>query len=255
MARRDVEQHAPGPMRVGSSTADITRFWDLALGLMGTISFDGYLTQVNKAYCEVLGWSVEDLTSVPYWEFVHPGDRDAIVESSQLLLDGTVGSLVGYDMRMLRRDGSYRWTRWTTRADPEDELLYGIGTDVDDLRTAVDERVVTGTWTCDARADEFRCSDEMLVMLGFTDRSTTYEMWLSRVATDDRPRVDRALRTCLARTGPYEDDFRIRRADGDLGWVHAAGRMAPDRGRSAPLHGIFMDVTATPRPASALRGA
>jgi PAS domain-containing protein len=53
------------------------------------------------------------LTSVPFWEFVHPEDQHAMVESTQRLIDGSAPRL-GYEVRMLRRDGHYVRTRWDT---------------------------------------------------------------------------------------------------------------------------------------------
>jgi PAS domain-containing protein len=63
------------------------------------------------------------LTSVPFWEFVHPEDQHAMVESTQRLIDGSAPRL-GYEVRMLRRDGHYVWTRWDTASSQEDGLLF-----------------------------------------------------------------------------------------------------------------------------------
>jgi len=43
--------------------------------------FDGYTVSINPAYQAVLAWSVEELSSVPYWELLHPDDQDRSVEA------------------------------------------------------------------------------------------------------------------------------------------------------------------------------
>jgi PAS domain S-box-containing protein len=166
--------------------------------MRGVGSYDGYFTLVNAAYQELLGWSAEELMSVPYWEFIHPDDQDPLVESSQQLIDGTTSSRFGYEVRMLGRDGRYRWIRWNTKTIPQEQLLYAIGIDISDARPE-DERIGVGSWEWRIATDEFHWSREMLDLLAITDEPPVrYETFLQWVHDEDRQRVDRDLR--LTRT-------------------------------------------------------
>jgi PAS domain S-box-containing protein len=73
--------------------------------------FDGYTVSINPIYQAVLGWSVEELSSVPYWELLHHDDQDRSVEARQRMLLSGPGRLRGHRIRMLRRDGTYRCIR------------------------------------------------------------------------------------------------------------------------------------------------
>ena len=108
--------------------------------------------------------------SVSYWEFIHPDDQHAMVESGQQLIAGTDGSRYGYEVRMLGRDGRYRWTRWNARTIPAEQLLYAIGVDISDTRPREEEQVRAGAWEWQLRADEMRWSAELLDLLGLPDR-------------------------------------------------------------------------------------
>lgn len=73
-----------------------------------------------------MGWSADELMSVPYWEFIHPA----------------------------------RWTRWNTKTIPQQQLLYTIGMDISDARPD-DERLRVGSWEWHLTTDEFRWSAEL----------------------------------------------------------------------------------------------
>jgi PAS domain S-box-containing protein len=238
----------------GPNGRDLARFWDLSLAMMGVGDFDGYFTLVNPAYEELLGWRADDLQSVPYWEFVHPADRHAMVESGQRLLDGTVRARAGYEVRMLCRDGTYRWTRWNTRTVPQDQLLYMIGMDISDARRTEQERTLTGIWTWLIPDDSIAWSSDLHALLGVSDgRPLRVEQFLDRVLPGDRERVRHQLRRGVAEREPYVDDFRVRAPGDRIRWLHLAGRVP--RGDAGPerLHGIVVDVTDFP-PGSAARG-
>ena len=233
---------APAP-----SATDLARFWDLSLAMMGVGNYEGYFTLVNTAYQELLGWSVDDLMSVPYWEFIHPDDQDAIVQSSQQLIDGTTSSRFGYEVRMLGRDGRYRRTRWNTKTIPQEQLLYTIGIEISDARTE-DERVRVGSWEWRLPNDEFCWSSEMHDLLAITEGSAMpYEKFLQRIHREDRQRVNRELRTTLTSGEPYIDNFRIQRPNGTISWLHAAGRVISGaQGQPECVRGIATDVTERP---------
>ena len=237
------------------SGRDLARFWDLLLAMMGVGDFDGYFTLVNPAYQELLGWRVEDLLCVPYWEFVHPADRHAMVESGQRLIDGTDRIRSGYEVRMLCRDGTYRWTRWNTRTVPQDGLLYSIGVDISDSRLADRERTLAGTWTWRIPDERIAWSADLHPLLGVQDgQPVRVEQFLDRALPEDRQRVRRQTQLSVAEREPYVDDFRIRAHADDVRWIHLAGRFFPaGDGRPDRLQGIAVDVTDLP-PVSDARG-
>jgi PAS domain S-box-containing protein len=97
--------------------------WELPLLLLGVGDYDGNYRHLNQAYQQVLGWSAAELKSVPWWEFLHPDERDELTETAQQLMEhGQVR--FGDTVRMLCRNGRYKWVRWNTAIDPERGLFY-----------------------------------------------------------------------------------------------------------------------------------
>ena len=102
---------------------------------------------INPVLDGTFGWSIWELSSVPFWELLHPDDRDRSVEMrEQMLLNGPE-SVAGYKVRMLCRDDTYRNTQWSIRSVSEEERIYAAGLDISDQEPIVnEERVRVGSW-------------------------------------------------------------------------------------------------------------
>jgi PAS domain S-box-containing protein len=247
MANDNGDPNGDSAARTGApgapSAQELARFWNLSLALMGVGNYDGYFTLVNPAYQELLGWSPDELISVPYWEFVHPEDRHALVESNEQLLAGATSAWFGHEVRMLGRDGRYRRTRWNTKAIPQEQLLYTIAVGLTG-GPEDEERVDVGSWEWHLPSDRFSVSETLLPVFATDGAPWRYEEFLQRVYSGDRRRVDRELRASLAEAAPYSDEFRIQRPDGSLRRLYSAGRPTLDpNGEPDYIRGIAMNVT------------
>jgi PAS domain S-box-containing protein len=201
---------------------DLLRFWDSPLVMLGVGDYEGWFRQVNHGFTAVLGWSAEELTSAPLWEFVHPDDQDEVVESRQKMIDDDAGMRFGFDFRMLCRNGSYRWTRWNAVNQPSDQLLYGVGLDITDLKPPVTDRTVVGTWQWDVPGNTMIWSAELHDV--FERNALTYEAFVGRVCEEDRARVGRLLGWSLVSGEPPAFKIRVRHSDGKIWHLHVAGR-------------------------------
>ncbi len=72
----------------------------------------------------------------------------------------------------------------------------------------------------------------------------TYEMFLEHVLPEDRHRIDRTFREACAGSTDWNFEFRIRRADGEVRWIYAAGGQVENlEGNPACVSGIVQDIT------------
>jgi PAS domain S-box-containing protein len=82
----------------------------------------------------------------------------------------------------------------------------------------------------------------------------TYEMFLEHVVPEDRDVVERRFHEASATQGDWSFECRIRRADGQLRWIWAAGRHCRDEsGQRLRMAGIVQDITDRKRTEQALR--
>lgn len=114
------------------------RFFDNAIDLLCFLDFSGYFRRLNPAWERTLGFTVQELMSRPFIEFVHPDDRPRTLEQNARVRSG--GQARAFENRYLCRDGSYRWFRWNATPDASARVIYSVARDITDARGAEEER-------------------------------------------------------------------------------------------------------------------
>jgi PAS domain S-box-containing protein len=79
--------------------------FDRAPGGISVIGLDGHWLQINKAYCDMLGYEPKDLVGTRFSDVTHPDDVDEDREFMSAAIAGEVDSLVR-EKRYVCRDGS-----------------------------------------------------------------------------------------------------------------------------------------------------
>lgn len=108
--------------------SDSDVFFTLSLDLLCIAGMDGYFRKINPAFTEILGWSMDELTTRPFVEFVHPDDQTATLAEVAKLSEGLM--TIRFENRYLTRDGRWRWLAWNTRPDAASGTLYAVARDV-----------------------------------------------------------------------------------------------------------------------------
>ena len=109
-------------------------FFDLSLDLLVIAGMDGYFKRLNPAWVGLLGHSIEELTSRPFNDFVHPDDRDKTADVVGDLKTGAV--TYTFENRYRCKDGSYRWLMWNSKPQVETGLIYAVAHDVTEQKKA-----------------------------------------------------------------------------------------------------------------------
>ncbi len=99
-------------------------FEQAAIGMVHT-SLDRRYLQVNRRFCEMLGYAPEEVIGRPAGSFTYPEDREADNSYRQKLLAGEVDS-VAAEKRYVRKDGSLIWVNRSVSLvrDAEGQPLY-----------------------------------------------------------------------------------------------------------------------------------
>ena len=107
---------------------ELALFFEQSLDLLCVVGSDGYFKRINPAWEGCLGWTMEELRSKPFFDLVHPGDREATKVEVSKLTAGASAAL--FENRYRHRDESYRWLQWNTRSAPGRRLIYATARDV-----------------------------------------------------------------------------------------------------------------------------
>lgn len=111
-------------------TEELDLFFNSTLDLLSIADTDGHFRRLNPQWERTLGYSLDELLSKRFIEFVHPEDVPATVEA---VLDlGTQKEVLNFVNRFRCKDGSYRWIEW--RSTPHGETIYAAARDITDRR-------------------------------------------------------------------------------------------------------------------------
>ncbi|MBD2358844.1 PAS domain S-box protein [Tolypothrix sp. FACHB-123] len=108
------------------------QFFTLSLDMMCIAGVDGYFKQVNPAWTRILGYSQAELLAEPYFNFIHPDDRERTKAESQNYTVGVPSDV--FENRYRCQDGSDKWLEWKYVASPENNLLYAVARDISDRK-------------------------------------------------------------------------------------------------------------------------
>ena len=202
---------------------------------------DGSQTFVNRRWMEYTGLSAEDTKGSGWKTAIHPEDFERWLKLWRACLaDGRPFE----DEARFRRasDGEYRWfwTRGVPLVDEHGNVTgwYGLGLDIEDRKTAEQERerllqlerqaerelqLTIDTIPAIVVRHRRDGSPEFLnqtwrTYTGLSQDSWQGQRWAVAVHPDDAPKVEAAWRAHLPTGQPFETEQRLRRADGEYRW-------------------------------------
>jgi PAS domain S-box-containing protein len=111
---------------------------------MAMIGADVGFGRVNRALCEMMGYSKEEMKAVTFDRFVHPEDVEAHMSAAQEFLDNKRSSFKR-EARYLRKSGEVLWGSLTVeriedRSTGQMLFVLGMLEDITERRQAVQER-------------------------------------------------------------------------------------------------------------------
>jgi PAS domain S-box-containing protein len=122
-----------------SEASDLAdRFFAVSIDMLCCLDFNGYFKRLNPAWERTLGFTVKELMSRPFIEFVHPDDRERTLAQNREVRAG--GRALMFENRYLCKDGSYRWFLWNAAPDSGERAIYSVARDITDRKQAEEDR-------------------------------------------------------------------------------------------------------------------
>jgi len=127
---------------IRAAKENLKNTFDLSPSIISKANIDtGYFVEANHAVTRLLGYSVEEFTSKPLMEFIHPDERNRTMDEISEQLKGK--EVIFFENRYLCKDGSYTWLAWHgTKAD-ENGIVTAIGSDINEIKIAEQELKVS----------------------------------------------------------------------------------------------------------------
>ncbi len=102
-------------------------------------------------------------------------------------------------------------------------------------------------WTSDQHGRTIYISPKVESVLGYTTEEIYgggTHFWLSQIHPDDFERVKQAYTALLEKRGAFEEEYRIRRKDGEWTWVHDRATRTHEEDGVLCADGFLCDITA-----------
>ncbi len=99
-----------------------------SLDMLCLAGFDGYFKSLNPAWEGILGWSINELLSKPWIEFVHPEDRNSTENIKASIIYGK--EVYQFENRYLCKDGSTKWLSWKSFPVSSQNIMIGVARDI-----------------------------------------------------------------------------------------------------------------------------
>ncbi|MFN7044508.1 MAG: PAS domain-containing protein [Flavobacterium sp.] len=193
----------------------------------------GHFTKVNKAFCDLLGYSEEELTSKPYTYFLHPED---VKKSEEEYIETISGSRKAnnFTNRYRTKDGDYKWIAWSSSevfGEENNSFAYGRNiTEITELQHLFQETAKLaeiGSWEYYKNADTpyFFLSNVVKEILELNNNDkTNLDTFLKFIHENDRKKAEKVFHKLIEKGKKFDVEFQIITKKGNLKWVRCIGK-------------------------------
>ena len=209
---------------------------------MALVALDGRFVRVNRALCEIVGYTSAELTGLTFQAITHPDDLDADRAAIGQLVRGEIPRYQR-DKRYLSKDGTIVDVMLSVSLlrDREGTARYFIS-QIEDIRerkraeTALKESeqrlnlaldsARIGMWDLDLLTDTSVRSLRHDQIFGYSSPIPTWgaAIFMTHVVPEDRDVAERAFEDAF-RSGNFDMECRILWADNSIHWISAKGRV------------------------------
>jgi two-component system, sensor histidine kinase and response regulator len=225
----------------------------------------GRTLYVNPRMQEWLGFTEEEWTDPDLWKrYVHPDDLERTL--AEIARTDETGEPFEFDYRLFTPHGRMVWiheeTELVRHPDGTPAFWQGVMIDATTAKEA-DERVrqaesmyrrvvehsPAALYTEDLDPSSFGttfASPQIEAITGYPPRQWVddQDLWLHAVHPDELEQVLAAEERCTATGEPFDEEYRVRRPDGSVVWIHDRAILIRDEDGTPEFWlGFFHDVT------------
>lgn len=130
---------------LAASEQGFRAFFEMAsVGVAQVDIHSGRFLKINKKYCDIVGYSTDELQSLTYTDITHPEDLDTQLDLMQRLIMDQIPEFT-IEKRYIRKDGTTVWAYLTVsplwRADQKPDYILVVIRDITSRKNA-EERLV-----------------------------------------------------------------------------------------------------------------
>ena len=237
-------------------------FEQAAVGICQS-SLDGRFLRLNQKFCDLVGYTHEEMLNRTWMDITYPEDLDAGLELVQRMWQKEIDTYT-LQKRYIRKDGSIIWVNiacsLVRESSGEPKYTIAVVEDISDRKQAEDklhqnefnlleaQRIAhIGSWELDLNTQKITWSEETFRIFGLD--SSQGEPNLAQhihqqIHPDDLALWQTIVEQALVDGQPYEMEIRILPTDGSIRYVVARGEaVVNEQGQVIRLLGTLMDIS------------
>lgn len=196
--------------------------------IIATANQEGYFTKVNPAFCDLLGYTEEEITTQPFTNFIHQEDLLASKKEYQKTIGGERTAL-NFVNRYRTKNGDYKWISWSSSEPFGDEkLAFAYGrhiTDVVELQKLFRQTAKLaeiGSWEFSFVKNNKNIYLSTVIKELFElndDNDITFEEFLHFFHNDDKVKIHQLINSLIQSGNQFDTEFQIKTKSGNLKWI------------------------------------
>lgn len=226
------------------------------------VELSGRFGEVNRAFCDLVGYSAEELRSRMFQSITAPEDLAQSHDEVRRMLDGSI-SLYQSEHRYTRRDGVGVWVLLSVSLQRDEwgapqHFIVQLQ-DIGERRAAQEhlDRLTQrlslalgcadiGVWEWSMQSDLVYADEKVIAMYGLEGRSLApmpLAEWRQFLLPEDLRRTTVAFERLVTRRRRDVIEYRIRRADGALRHMQVVADVVLDGADVKSVIGVNLDIT------------
>jgi PAS domain S-box-containing protein len=241
------------------SEARFRNLYEHALAGITLSDWDGRIVACNPAFCNLVGYSEDELRGMHFALLIHADDRDDNTAKVRGLRTGEADSLV-FENRYVHKSGRPVWVRKIISSLPAEEgqpaRFFMVCIDISDRKQKEEELRQSqarlqlaldadgaGLWEYLIETGEFIASAPAMVLHGLRPGdAVSCDNLLAALHPEDRPKVEQAWRASIETAAPFSVEIRCPRPDGAMRWLHSQGKLHEVGGQRLFI-GLVRDIS------------
>ncbi|HEX4956931.1 MAG TPA: PAS domain S-box protein [Lacibacter sp.] len=231
-------------LRKRKKEQELEQFFNISPDIMTIAGLDGRFLKVNPAFERFIGYTVEEAKELHPLHYVHPDDREAVLEKMQDLSKGI--SVSYFENKVITRQGDVKWIAWTATPVFEEGMVIATHRDITEqklfeekLRVS-NERYELATkataneaiWDLDLKTHEISWSEVFVTLFGYdmVKDDATLGFWEEHIHPEDRERVITSFNEFLQQheNPNWTCEYQFKRADDSYAYIVDRGYMIFD---------------------------
>lgn len=232
------------------------------LGITHTDSIHGTFIGANDKFCELTGYSHEEIKNMDFMTITHPDDLEADLENMERLRNGEI-SQYSMEKRYIDKTGKAIWVNitvsplWDKNEKPNnhitiveditgrkasEKLILESQKKIKDLIDSVDGVVWEGN--SEAPGITF-ISKKSESLLGYTPEEWIADdyFWRKIIHPEDRDWVINFSMDCARKRKPFDSEYRLIAKNGNVVWVRDIVSIYHESDGTIKFRGILIDIT------------